>query len=173
MLYQGDPLDQIADMGCAVARQDGALEIGRAGVVAIGQTGDSREDSAVPLSLAGAVLEEVARRWNAAIRFAAALQAIAENGAGLSGDYLAEIARIALDSAGEPDPQRGLSARELATVLAALRLWQREVGMRAFLAYDAELHTVATDAGRFRQLDHSEIVALADRLNAGRVVRNA
>jgi hypothetical protein len=172
MRYDGDLLAQVRDMGRAVAR-DGALIIERAGVVALGQSADTRMDCAVPTALAGDALEEVSRRWNAAVRYAAALRAVAEHGAELSGDYLAVVAQIALDSGGEPAPDCGFSARELATVLAALRLWQREVGRRAFLAHDPELYAVATDAGRFRELAHAEIVELADRLNVGRIIRHA
>lgn len=61
-----------------------------------------------------------------------------------------------------------LTNRELATVLAALRLWQDsdlemqgDADARRFLA-------IAEDGGRVRSLSDEEIDALCERLNAGR-----
>lgn len=52
-----------------------------------------------------------------------------------------------------------LNSRELATVLAALRHWQDRTP--AFEPVDS----IATDAGRFAQLNRAEIDALCERLN--------
>jgi hypothetical protein len=51
-----------------------------------------------------------------------------------------------------------LTTRELATVLAALRYWQREG-----LAIDD--HDIATDGGNLKELDAEEIDDLCERLN--------
>jgi len=54
-----------------------------------------------------------------------------------------------------------LTPRELATVLAALRYWQRE----GLLSGGAE-HDLATDDGTLKPLGLHEIDALCQRLNA-------
>ena len=51
-----------------------------------------------------------------------------------------------------------LSDRELATVLAALRLWQRS-------RQPLDLEQIATDEGSFAQLDTDEIDELCQRIN--------
>ncbi|MCB5411676.1 hypothetical protein [Pseudogemmobacter faecipullorum] len=54
-----------------------------------------------------------------------------------------------------------LSYRELATILAALRLWQR-TDNRAHI----EESVIATDCETMLALDNDEIDALCERLNA-------
>lgn len=56
---------------------------------------------------------------------------------------------------------RKLGARELATVLAALRYWRREGLMSAGHEID-----IATDGGELEPLNESEIDALCERLNS-------
>ena len=51
-----------------------------------------------------------------------------------------------------------LSDRELATVLAALRLWQRS-------RHPLDLEEIATDEGSFDCLDTDEIDSLCERVN--------
>lgn len=58
--------------------------------------------------------------------------------------------------------QRPLKGAELATVLAALRYWQREGLMSAGCEQD-----IACDGGRFEPLNDSEIETLCERLNCG------
>lgn len=58
-----------------------------------------------------------------------------------------------------PEPLRGA---ELATVLAALRYWQREGLMSAGHEQD-----IACDGGRIEPLNDSQIEALCERLNCG------
>jgi hypothetical protein len=59
-----------------------------------------------------------------------------------------------------------LASRELATVLAALRLWQQTVNR---LDSDCEdgLADIATDGGAFEPLDEDEIDGLCERINGG------
>ena len=52
------------------------------------------------------------------------------------------------------------TARELATILAALRFWQEQD------APPAHQYDIATDCGEFEPLDSDEIDALCERLNA-------
>jgi hypothetical protein len=70
-----------------------------------------------------------------------------------------------------------LSPRELATVLAALRIWQRYFTADAILAGDLPnrrtdlrdnmLVSIATDSGKGVPLTNSEIDKLCERLNCG------
>jgi hypothetical protein len=53
-----------------------------------------------------------------------------------------------------------ISPRQLATILAALRIWQHEESED-----DRAQDGIATDCGRFAPLDNSEIDALCERLN--------
>lgn len=53
-----------------------------------------------------------------------------------------------------------LTERELATVLAALRLWQKGCA-------DADLQSIASDEGAFPALDNAEVDDLCERLNCG------
>jgi len=53
-----------------------------------------------------------------------------------------------------------LSDRELATVLAALRYWQRGPGVETEPEWD-----IATNGGALKALDHAEIDALCQRLD--------
>lgn len=55
-----------------------------------------------------------------------------------------------------------LSVRELATVLAALRFWQRAVPERSAKAYSPEHFEDV------QPLSHSEIDTVCDRLNVGK-----
>lgn len=55
-----------------------------------------------------------------------------------------------------------LNLAELATVLAALRYWQREGLMSAGCEQD-----IASDGGRFEPLTEGQIEALCERLNCG------
>jgi hypothetical protein len=53
-----------------------------------------------------------------------------------------------------------LTPRELATILAALRLWQEQE------APPSRQYDIATDCGEFEPLGSDEIDALCERLNA-------
>ena len=53
-----------------------------------------------------------------------------------------------------------LTPEELATVLAALRYWQRH------RPSNPELHDIATDGGTLTPLDAEDIDALCERINA-------
>jgi len=66
---------------------------------------------------------------------------------------------------GEPyDPSMiDLDHRELSTVLAALRLWQRD----GFQDPNRDLHDVASDDGSCVPLNDTEIDKLCERLNGG------
>lgn len=66
------------------------------------------------------------------------------------------------DVSEEPKASPGLTPRELGTVLAALRLWQRLNGPPA-----DDLMDIATDGGTLTPLDDDEIDALCERLNGG------
>lgn len=55
---------------------------------------------------------------------------------------------------------RSISNRETATILAALRYWQREGLMSA-----GDEQDVASDGGRFESLSAEEIDALCERIN--------
>lgn len=54
--------------------------------------------------------------------------------------------------------------RELATVLAALRYWQRDIAARQFLSVPED--DIANEGGKLQALDVGEIDELAERLNA-------
>lgn len=55
-----------------------------------------------------------------------------------------------------------MTTREISTILAALRYWQREASWH-------EIETIATGDGKFEALNSSEIDALCERINcAGR-----
>ena len=66
-----------------------------------------------------------------------------------------------------------LPERELATVLAALRFWQRHGPHQPDSLFDrleideqAALNRIRTDCGRFEPLDAEEIDTLCERLNS-------
>lgn len=61
-----------------------------------------------------------------------------------------------------PEHTELLSARELGTVLAALRFWQ----LGSHNAH-ADIREIATEAGTFEALDGVEIDELCARLNLG------
>ena len=62
---------------------------------------------------------------------------------------------------------RRISDREMGTVLAALRYWQREG-----LASAGREREIATDCGRFESLSSGEIDALCERINLREVASN-
>lgn len=59
-----------------------------------------------------------------------------------------------------------LNDRELATVLAALRYWQREGQMSS-----GHEHDIATDGDSLEALSNAEIDALCEALNAAEVAQ--
>jgi hypothetical protein len=61
-------------------------------------------------------------------------------------------------------PDQQLAARELATVLTALRHWQKVLPENAGAYED-----IATDGGRFEPLSVDEIDELCMRLNLGEI----
>ena len=73
------------------------------------------------------------------------------------------IAGLEADAA-PSGPAHSLDARELATVLAALRYWQREG-----LASSGHEHAISSNGDTFAPLTLAEVDALAERLNAEEV----
>jgi hypothetical protein len=63
-------------------------------------------------------------------------------------------------------PAYPLDAREHATVLAALRFYQRKA-VAAGTAADMPEHDIATSAGTLTPLDDIEIDVLCEQLNSG------
>lgn len=55
--------------------------------------------------------------------------------------------------------------RERATILAALRYWQRKTSMSNSDSTQEQI--IATDGGTLEQLDYDEVEALCDKLNRG------
>lgn len=61
-----------------------------------------------------------------------------------------------------------MNERQLATILAALRLWQSRNLPRSG-ARDAEIEIIATNGKQFPAMDAEEIDTLCDLMNAGRL----
>ncbi len=59
-----------------------------------------------------------------------------------------------------------MTKRETATVLAALRYWQRCAVMPS-ITTPCEEGSIATDGGQFDSLDEDEIDALCEKINLG------
>lgn len=95
-----------------------------------------------------------------------AYQSITCNDCESEWDDAYELDRIVIDGTGYDGGKedRALSPRELATVLAALRYWQRSSGQNV-ASIDHALLDIATDGGTLSGLTDAEIDALCERLN--------
>jgi len=90
--------------------------------------------------------------------------------AGAFGEWSGSTADALRSAAGRLDSKSdddGFDRREAATLLAALRHWQREIQHPQRGSVQELLHDVATDGGEFEELSADEIDALCERINVG------